>query len=77
MDINPLSGQGEAGRNGGPSGDLYVAFRVLPHDFFIRDGYDLRCENSFHSLSGIIRAVEVPTLNGKVVEDSGRNSIRD
>ena len=24
-----LSGQGEAGRNGGPSGDLYVAFRVL------------------------------------------------
>ena len=63
-----LSGQGEAGRNGGPSGDLYVAFRVLPHDFFVRDGYDLRCEIPISFSQAALGAeVEVPTLNGKVV----------
>ncbi len=62
-----LTGQGEAGRNGGPSGDLYVGFRVLPHDFFVRDGYDLRCEIPISFSQATLGAeVEVPTLNGKV-----------
>lgn len=62
-----LTGQGEAGRNGGPTGDLYVAFRVLPHDFFVRDGYDLRCEIPISFSQAVLGAeVEVPTLNGKV-----------
>lgn len=62
-----LTGQGEAGRNGGASGDLYVGFRVLPHDFFIRDGYDLRCEIPISfSQATLGSEVEVPTLNGKV-----------
>ena len=63
-----LSGQGEAGRNGGPSGDLYVAFRVRAHDFFERDGYDLRCEIPVtYSQAVLGDEIEVPTLTGKVV----------
>jgi molecular chaperone DnaJ len=38
------SGLGEAGRNGGPPGDLYVRVRVRPHEVFSRDGDDLHCE---------------------------------
>jgi molecular chaperone DnaJ len=36
-------GEGEAGRYGGPSGDLYVVLSVKPHKFFERDGDDLHC----------------------------------
>ena len=39
-----LSGEGEAGRNGGPSGDLYVEIRVKPHKIFEREGANLSCE---------------------------------
>ncbi|HLW74736.1 MAG TPA: molecular chaperone DnaJ, partial [Gammaproteobacteria bacterium] len=39
-----LSGEGEAGPNGGPSGDLYVEISVRPHAIFSRDGADLACE---------------------------------
>jgi molecular chaperone DnaJ len=37
------SGEGEAGRWGGPSGDLYVVLDVKAHKFFERDGDDLHC----------------------------------
>jgi molecular chaperone DnaJ len=36
-------GEGEAGRFGGPAGDLYVVLSVKPHKFFERDGDDLHC----------------------------------
>ncbi len=36
-------GEGDAGRSGGPSGDLYVVLSIRSHDFFERDGHDLRC----------------------------------
>ena len=36
-------GEGESGRFGGPSGDLYVVLSVKPHAFFERDGDDLYC----------------------------------
>jgi molecular chaperone DnaJ len=39
-----LAGRGEAGRNGGPAGDLYVQVHVRPHEVFSRDGDDLHCE---------------------------------
>ncbi|MGE0040164.1 MAG: molecular chaperone DnaJ [Vicinamibacterales bacterium] len=38
-----LQGEGEAGRAGGPAGDLYVVVHVQEHDFFHRDGNDLAC----------------------------------
>jgi molecular chaperone DnaJ len=62
-----LSGEGEAGRNGGPAGDLYVEIRVREHPIFERDGAHLSCEVpvsfSTASLGG---TVEVPTLGGNV-----------
>jgi len=36
-----ISGKGEAGQNGGPSGDLYLEFKVSSHDFFTREGDDI------------------------------------
>ena len=37
------TGEGEAGRFGGPGGDLYVVLNVKKHKFFERDGDDLHC----------------------------------
>jgi molecular chaperone DnaJ len=37
------SGEGDAGRVGGPKGDLYVVLAIRPHDFFERQGHDLHC----------------------------------
>ena len=37
------AGEGDAGRAGGPKGDLYVVLSIRPHDFFERHGYDLHC----------------------------------
>ena len=62
-----LSGQGEAGRNNGPSGDLYIAFRVTEHKFFKREGYDLRCEIPITITQATLGdEIEIPTLDGKV-----------
>jgi molecular chaperone DnaJ len=60
-----LAGEGEAGRNGGPAGDLYVEIRVREHKIFERDGSHLSCEVpvSFATAS-LGGAIEVPTLDG-------------
>jgi molecular chaperone DnaJ len=62
-----LSGEGEAGRNGGPPGDLYVEIRVNPHKLFKRSGTDLTCEVpvSFATVT-LGGEVELPTLDGHV-----------
>ncbi len=39
-----IKGEGESGENGGPPGDLFVVIYVQEHDFFLRDGDDLRCQ---------------------------------
>jgi molecular chaperone DnaJ len=62
-----LSGEGEAGRNGGPAGDLYVEIRVKPHRIFERGGADLSCEVPVSVATAILGGdVELPTLNGNV-----------
>ncbi|MDG5786534.1 molecular chaperone DnaJ [Evansella sp. AB-P1] len=62
-----VSGQGEPGVNGGPSGDLYVVFSVNSHEFFQRDGDDIYCEMPITFVqSALGDEIEVPTLNGKV-----------
>ena len=62
-----LSGEGEAGRNGGPPGDLYVEIRVNPHKLFTRDGADLACEVPISIATATLGGeVELPTLNGNV-----------
>jgi len=62
-----LAGEGEAGLNGGPPGDLYVVIRVRPHTLFERDGTDLHCEVPVSFVQASLGAeIEVPTLEGKV-----------
>ena len=62
-----VSGQGERGINGGPSGDLYVVFHVRNHEFFERDGEDIYCEMPITFVQASLGdEVEVPTLHGKV-----------
>jgi molecular chaperone DnaJ len=62
-----LSGEGEAGRNGGPPGDLYVEVRVNPHKLFKRDGADISCEVPISFATATLGGeVELPTLDGNV-----------
>jgi molecular chaperone DnaJ len=62
-----LSGEGEAGRNGGPSGDLYVEVQVRDHPLFERDGMHLSCEVPVSFATAALGgSVEVPTLDGPV-----------
>jgi molecular chaperone DnaJ len=62
-----LTGEGEAGRNGGPPGDLYVEMQVKEHPIFEREGEHLSCEVpvSFATAS-LGGAIDVPTLEGDV-----------
>ena len=62
-----LAGEGEAGRNGGPPGDLYVEIRVREHAIFERDGSHLSCEVPVSFATATLGGtVEVPTLGGNV-----------
>ncbi|GEL07281.1 molecular chaperone DnaJ [Salisediminibacterium halotolerans] len=62
-----VAGQGEAGVNGGPPGDLFVVFNVQPDEFFERDGDDIYCEMPITFTQATLGdEIEVPTLNGKV-----------
>src|SRR4029450_5367070 len=62
-----LTGEGEAGRNGGPPGDLYVEIRVREHPIFERDGSHLSCEVPVSFVTAALGgSVEVPTLDGEV-----------
>ncbi len=60
-----LTGEGEAGVNGGPTGDLYVVVRVKPHPVFAREENDLHCEMpvSF-TCAALGGEIEIPTLEG-------------
>jgi molecular chaperone DnaJ len=62
-----MAGEGEAGRNGGPPGDLYVEIRVREHAIFERDGSHLSCEVPVSFATATLGGtVEVPTLGGNV-----------
>ena len=62
-----LSGEGEAGKNGGPSGDLYVEIRVNPHKIFEREGSNISCEIPISILVAALGGeIKMPTLNGSV-----------
>jgi molecular chaperone DnaJ len=63
-----LNGEGEAGRNGGPAGDLYVEIRVREHAIFEREGSHLSCEVPItFATAALGGSVEVPTLDGEVI----------
>jgi molecular chaperone DnaJ len=62
-----LRGEGEAGANGGPSGDLYVEIRIKEHEIFKRDGYDVHCEVPISFIQATLGGdIEAPTLEGRV-----------
>ena len=62
-----LSGEGEAGMQGAPPGDLYVQMRVAEHPIFTRDGTDLYCEVPLAFADAALGGeIEVPTLDGRV-----------
>jgi molecular chaperone DnaJ len=61
-----LSGEGEAGLNGGPSGDLYVVVSLKPHAVFQRDNSDLHCEMPISfAVAALGGDIEIPTLDGQ------------
>jgi molecular chaperone DnaJ len=63
-----LVGEGEAGDEGMPPGDLYVVTRVRKHPFFERDGNDLTCEISVSFTQAALGArIEIPTLEGNEI----------
>jgi molecular chaperone DnaJ len=60
-----LSGEGEAGMNGGPPGDLYVVVHLKPHTVFTRDHNDLHCEMPISITAAALGGdIEIPTLDG-------------
>ncbi len=62
-----LGGEGEAGENGGPPGDLYVQVSVREHPIFTRDDANLYCEMPISFTTAALGGeTEVPTLDGKV-----------
>lgn len=60
-----LSGEGEPGVNGGPTGNLYVVLDVLPHKFFRRQDDAIILEVAINTAQAAMGAeVVVPTVNG-------------
>ncbi len=60
-----LSGEGEAGVNGGPPGDLYVVIHLKAHAVFQREHNDLHCEMPISFTTAALGGdIEIPTLEG-------------
>jgi molecular chaperone DnaJ len=60
-----LSGEGEAGVNGGPPGDLYVVIHLKAHAVFQREQNDLHCEMPISFTTAALGGdIEIPTLEG-------------
>ena len=62
-----LRAQGNAGKNGGPAGDLLIVVAVRPHDIFRREGTSVLCEAPITFTQAVLGAeLEIPTIDGKV-----------
>ena len=61
------SGEGDAGRAGGPKGDLYIVLSVRAHEFFDRKGNDLHCVIPISFPQASLGAeIEIPGIDGPV-----------
>jgi molecular chaperone DnaJ len=61
-----IAGKGNAGRRGGPPGDLYISIEVSPHSFFHREGNNIYIKVPITITEATLGAkIEVPTLTGK------------
>ncbi|PJZ78375.1 molecular chaperone DnaJ [Leptospira neocaledonica] len=64
-----VSGEGEAGPNGGPHGDLYVVTHIKKHELFERQANDLILNKKISLTQAILGGdIEVPTIDGKKVK---------
>lgn len=62
-----IRGQGNAGKNGGPTGDLLITITVRPHELFRREGTSVLCEAPITFPQAVLGAeLEIPTIDGKV-----------
>ena len=62
-----LRAQGNAGKNGGPAGDLLIVVAVRPHEIFRREGTSVLCEAPITFTQAVLGAeLEIPTIDGKV-----------
>ena len=60
-----LTGEGEAGANGGQAGDLYIVIHLASHPVFQREGNHLHCEIPISfTVAALGGEIEVPTLDG-------------
>jgi curved DNA-binding protein len=61
------AGEGEAGANGGTSGDLYLRVRIRPHPVFERKGTDLHAKVAVPVTTAVLGGeAQVPTITGSV-----------
>ena len=68
--IISLRGQGSAGKNGGPAGDLQIVITVQPHQLFRRDGADVYCNAPITFTQAVLGGeMVIPTIDGKVKYD--------
>ena len=62
-----LRGQGNAGKNGGPAGDLLITVMVRPHELFRREGCDVFCEAPITFSQAVLGAkLKIPTIDDSV-----------
>ena len=62
-----LRAQGNAGKNGGPAGDLLIVVAVRPHEIFRREGTSVLCEAPITFTQAVLGGeLEIPTIDGKV-----------
>ena len=73
-----LAGQGEAGMNGGPNGDLYIFVHIKPHPIFKRDAANLYCAVPLSMTTAALGGeIDIPCIDGsseKVKIDEGTQS---
>ncbi len=61
-----LSGEGDAGMNGGPSGDLYIIIHVKPSNYFHRDGMNIYTKLDVTPAQAVLGdEIEIKTIDGE------------
>ena len=66
-----IRGKGEAGRNGGDNGDLYLEIVIIPHEFFKRDGNDIHIDVPISFVDATLgKKVDIPTVYGDAEVES-------
>ncbi len=73
-----LNSMGNAGRNGAPSGDLYIYISVKPDPYFIREGYDVLCRVPITVSQALLGAtIEIPTISDKTIRINVPSGTKD